>query len=503
MNRLFDTPLEQLLADAWRGIDTKARAAFFVAVAVSLLAFGFEMTNLTLHHDDVVQIFIEDTILGHYLGRFGTGWLHYYTQGAHIMPFLQMAQGIVIMAVYGVLVARFWGARSTPDLALVACIACVFPYLAQVYQYNSTQATYSVAHLMAAAAVVLSVRRSLWALLASALLYLGAFSIYQGVAANAATIFFVWWLMRLLRPIDGQNTSARGVATEAAWAAGAALLGGALYYAAVSQMTIAFDGYQSAEKALRPGGGVDLGRSVPAIIAASRSSYLWPETYIPGFLKSLQMVFVGGMALACLLLPRTWLQRLLALALLPVVLISPRLLQLMHAEGRFHELTLTAYALVFAAAVLAVRQAGPVLLRNAAMLGGALLVGGYVVQCAWISTINHLNTQAHLSTTTQVLARLRSMPDAGWDGRKVVVVGEYDMREDYPFKRATGVASEFMRAHHMNLMARLLRDEASFVKASDATPAAIGFAQAHPPWPHPASVGVVEGTAVVVLSKPK
>ncbi len=127
MKSLINTPLEQMTADWWGGIDDACKKAFFVAVVVNVLAFGFEMTNLSLHHDDVAQIFIEDTILGHYLGRFGVGWLYYYTQNHYFMPFLQLAEGIVLMSVYGVVVARFWGARRAIDIALIAAIVCVFP----------------------------------------------------------------------------------------------------------------------------------------------------------------------------------------------------------------------------------------------------------------------------------------------------------------------------------------------------------------------------------------
>ena len=128
MKSLINTPLERMTADWWGGIDDACKKAFFVAVVVNMLAFGFEMTNLSLHHDDVAQIFIEDTILGHYLGRFGVGWLYYYTQNHYFMPFLQLAEGIVLMSVYGVVVARFWGARKAIDIALITAIVCVFPW---------------------------------------------------------------------------------------------------------------------------------------------------------------------------------------------------------------------------------------------------------------------------------------------------------------------------------------------------------------------------------------
>ena len=186
MKSLINTPLEQIAADWWGGIDDACKKAFFVALAVNVLAFGFEMTNLTLHHDDVPQLFIEDTILGHYLGRFGVGWLYYYTQNHYFMPFLQLAEGIVLMSVYGMVVARFWGARKAIDIALIAAIVCVFPYMAQTYQYNTSMVANPLAHLLAAAAVVFSTRATVKSVIIAAALFVAAFSIYQAVAANAS-----------------------------------------------------------------------------------------------------------------------------------------------------------------------------------------------------------------------------------------------------------------------------------------------------------------------------
>src|SRR2546427_5709582 len=171
MTSLANTPLEHIASSWWGRIDDGCRKAFFATLIVNVLAFGFEMTNLTLHHDDVIHIFIQDTILGHYLGRPGFGWLHYYTQNHYIMPFLQMTEGIVMMSVYGVLVAYFWGARKPMDIALIAAIVCVFPYMAQVYQYNTSMAPFALAHLLAALAVVLSTRATFRHAAIAAVLY--------------------------------------------------------------------------------------------------------------------------------------------------------------------------------------------------------------------------------------------------------------------------------------------------------------------------------------------
>ena len=43
-----------------------------------------------------------------------------------------------------------------PAIALVSAIMCVFPYMAHIYQYNTTMAPYPAAHLLAALAIVLA-----------------------------------------------------------------------------------------------------------------------------------------------------------------------------------------------------------------------------------------------------------------------------------------------------------------------------------------------------------
>jgi hypothetical protein len=281
----------------------------------------------------------------------------------------------------------------------------------------------------------------------------------------------------------------------------AAIAGGVVYLTGVSFMDIQFDSYQSAEKAFSLGGGVQLTYAVPEILRGTRAFFSWPESYFPNYLKRLQLIFVAGAAICCIWLPRGVWAKVGAIAILGLACFAPRVLQLLHAEGRYHNLALTGYALVIAGAVMIINRAGPTLLRNASAVLAFVLIAGYVIQCNWVSTVNHLNTVAHFHTVTQILARIRSLPDGQWDGRTIAVVGSYDMRSDYPFNPATGVATEFIDAAHMDKVARLLREEAVFVQADGDMPQILESVSARPPWPHPASVSVVGGVGVVVLSK--
>src|SRR5512139_2262311 len=98
---LARTPLDAWLAERWSGIDPVPKLAFFIAACVSLLAFGFEMTNLTLHHDDLNHLFVQKPLVGYYLGRFVHAGFFFYVQQGQFAPFLHMTVGLLLMCAYG------------------------------------------------------------------------------------------------------------------------------------------------------------------------------------------------------------------------------------------------------------------------------------------------------------------------------------------------------------------------------------------------------------------
>jgi hypothetical protein len=502
MRTFFTKPLDVTISSLWNAIDPAYRKAFFFIVLINVLAFGFEMTNLTLTHDDIGQILIQDQILGHWLGRFGQGWLYYIGHNHHFMPFLQMAEAIVIMAIYGLVICRLWGVKNTLDLVLISAILTVFPYMAQIYSYNTGTATYPIAHLLAALAVSLSIRATFGAVAAAAVLYLAAFSIYQSVIANAATIFIFWVLFRLFVEPDPNKLFFRSIVRSALAALLAVGIGGLIYVLIVLSLNIDFPTEHNVEKAFSIKGGIDISFALSEVIRGTRAFLFWPQAYFPDYLKTIQLIFIGCVAILCLMVPKKIGTKIAAIVILGFSIFAPRLLQILHPEGNYHALALTAYAVVIGGLVMLVTKAGSSILRNLSSVLVVVLIAGYIMQCNWISTVNYLNTQAHYSTMTQILARTRSLPAEGWDGKKLVVVGSYKMSFDYPFRGATGVAREYITSHHFRRFTRLLRDEIVVLRPEEAPPSALHYAATHEPWPHPSSASVVDGVAVVILSKP-
>jgi len=502
MTPVLTTPLDDTFGRLWSAIPPVYKKAWVALTLLHLMAFGFEMTNLTLHHDDLAQIFIQDTILGHYLGRFGTGWLHYYTQGAYFMPFWQMAQAIVMMSLYALIVGHLWGLRRAFDLIMVGGLMVVFPYMAHVYQYNTTMATYTVAHVLAALSIYLSVKARVLSVVLAAVCLFFAFSIYQSVANNAAAIFLVWLLLRWIDPSSEAREENRLWRPTLATAL-AGLTGGLAYVGVVKTMDIPFDAYQGAGEAFDLGRGLDIHAAVSALVHGSRAFYLWPEHYLPMSMKGLQLILLLGGLLACLWIPRKATDKSVAAALYLLILFSPRLLQALHPHGHYHQLTLTAYAVVIAGAATLLLRIPLVWIGNGTRLVTTFLIIGYLIQCNWISTVNFLNTQAHFYNFGQIMARVRSLPPESWDGQTIVVVGRYEMSGEHPYRPATGVASRFLDAEHMDYMARLLRDPIRVVAAAGRYAWAREYAEHRPVWPAGGSIFPMNHVAVVILSPPK
>lgn len=500
MTFLYNKPLDRSLADWWKSINQPYKLSFLIVMGINILAFGFEMSNLTMHHDDVAHIFIQDTILGHYVGRFGLGWLNYYVQNAYFVPFLQMLEGIIFMTAYALLVAYFWGIRKTMDIVLVASIICVFPYMGQLFQYNTAMATYSLAHFLSVLAVYLSTRATIRHGVISVFVFAASFSIYQGVIANSATIFIFWILCQLLFDKDNHTFQFRDILQKSAATLISVISGSLIYIAAVSFLDLQLDSHQGADQAFTLGDGLNIQYALSKIIHGTRSFFLWPENYFPNYLKKLQLVFLACAGLLCLWIPKRISGKIVVTSVFVLASLSPRLLQLLHPEGNYHNLTLTAYALFIAGAVMIINRAGPIVIRNLSTVLCIVLIGGYLLQCNWISTVNYLNTLAHYTTLTQILTRVRSLPEPNWDGKKIAVIGSYKMPSVYPFKKAMGVASDYIDANHIQALARLMRENVTFIKAGTHTPGVLEYAATNSPWPHPGSVGVVNGMGVVILS---
>lgn len=495
------SPLENIVSTAWLSIPAAYRMALVVTLLVNLAAYGFHMTNLSFHHDDVGQFFRLDGRMGHQLGRYGYSWLHHYVQGDYYLPFLQLLEAIILTTTYGLVVAHAFGLRRTADVAIAASIVSVFPYMAQLYHYDTAAFPFSVAHLLAGLGALLSLNHRRIGVVVAALLYAAAFAIYQSVLGNALAIVAFAAIFRLIAANDKDSAQGDNVALVLLRALIAIVSGGLLYVLIVKFSGVPVDSYQGADKAFSIGSGIDLPLSLSVVLKATKGALVWPENYFPLWAKQLQQVLIAMAGLYCLVSAVDVRRKCAVLILLALGLMAPRALQFLHPHGAFHNLTLTAYAVVIAGVFGIVARCSGTVVRNLALLAACLIVYAYVVQANWMATVNYLNWNAHQLTMSRILARVDALGPGGWDGRTVAVHGKLNLVDSYPYKKETGVAVSFIDEEHFQKFARLLRQDVQVVRSKEMSAELLRSVAELPTWPAAGSVQLVGNTAVVVLSR--
>src|SRR5262249_30991211 len=155
------------------------------------------------------------------------------------------------------------------------------------------------------------------------------------------------------------------------------------------------DTIHSSEEAFQLRGALTPMQGIVEIVQGTRSFLLWPENYFPNYLKAMQLAFLGVAGLFCLWVPKGIGNKIGAVVLLRIATFTPRILQVLAPKGHFHSLTLTAYAILFAGAVMVIHRTGRIFTRNLSLILATFLIAGYLIQCNWISTVNYLNMLAH------------------------------------------------------------------------------------------------------------
>lgn len=500
---LAHRPIDDTIAAAWQAIPLPHRRALLTILLVNFAAFGYEMANLSFHHDDVIQFFRPDATLGHQLGRIGYSWLHFYVEGNYYLPFLQLLQGILCTSVYALLAASAWRIERSADIAAVGAVICIYPYMAQLYQYDTSAFPFALAHLLAGLAALSTLRSTVARVLAAAALYAAAFSIYQSVIANALCLMAFAMVVRAMKTRASGNFVSRDNLRDALGALLAVIGGGLLYLLLIKVSGIHIDSYQDADKAFSLSDGIQPALAFERLVTGSRNSLLWPENYFPLWLKQIQIALLLVAGTVCALVPRTASAKAGALVFFGLGVLAPRALQMLHPTGSFHNLTLTAYATLTAASLMIVLHAGATLLRNLAIVAALVLNFGYLLQANWMSTVNGLNWTAHQITMSQILARVQQLPTNDWDGKTVAVVGRLEFPDRYPFAKQTGMAVSFVDEEHFTNLSRLMRQDLQVRRSRDLPEAMRRRAAATAPWPAVESVSAVDGMALVVLSPPQ
>jgi hypothetical protein len=498
----LNQPIEQLMASLWMRIPQEYRRATPWIILIGILGYGFEMTNLSLHHDDVVQFFHTDRI-GHALGRFGYSWIHYYIQQGFYAPFFQVFLGILALTIYGLCVAATWKISRTIDVVLIASMLAVFPYMAQHYSYNTSLLPFSIAHALSAFAILLCVNFTISRFLLAVVLLGFSFSIYQSVIGNAIALACFAAVATLTSANNQTLSITAGLSRTLAIPLLGIIFGGLLYLGLVAMLGLPSDPYQHADKAFTLSDGLNLGTSIQLIVQGTRSFLFWPENYFPADLKAIQLGLIAAAALVWVFQPVSVGKKVAAAVCAAGGILAPRALQFLHPEGTFHNLTLTAYGIVVAGTVMVALRSRSIFWRNLICAAAAVLIFKYVMLSNWISTVNYLNFSAHQSVLTQILTRITDFPPATITRPEVAVIGKLKMPDAYPFLPQTGIATDYIDLAHLGKFSAVMGQPIKFVGEDQLPEQVREIAKNAPEWPAPGSTFSANGMAIVVLSHKK
>ena len=140
--------------------DNVEATAMAVALALAVIAFGFELSNPTLGIDDFAHLGMPFGWDPFYIGRgsWGTLLVQYLTPGGWITPFVSLVIGLVLQLLAAVLVGWALGVRGLPPLqqALLYALFVAFPYFACQMAFDYVQIAYPLASLLMVCGILLA-----------------------------------------------------------------------------------------------------------------------------------------------------------------------------------------------------------------------------------------------------------------------------------------------------------------------------------------------------------
>lgn len=175
-------------------------------------------------------------------------------------------------------------------------------------------------------------------------------------------------------------------------------------------------------------------------------------------------------------------------------------MQLIHPHYDYHDMTLTAYAISIAGSLTIINKAGNIIYRNIGNLIAIIMIWSYIIQCNWVSTVNHFNNIAHFSIMTEVFSRAGTAKPESWDGKTIIVDGKYKMLSSYPYRKAGGVSPEYIDEEHMQSLTTLLRRDISIISIGNSDLSFQKLAKSLPVWPASGSLVIKDGIAIVKMS---
>lgn len=497
---LFGRPLD----DPDRNVAKACTWAF----VVSVLAFGFELTNPTLGIDDTLYLDLPTQWDPFWVtrGMWGGLLVHAVLPGNWIVPFVTLLLALLLYLLTVVVAGWVWclSNGSVARLFILYSIYATFPFLAEQMAFSHLQVPYPLASFLVVASVALvhSTQRLGWRTwVALAFLVLGI-STYQGSLSVLAVLIVMMPVFGLADP--ERTSSPRLTPAKATLRLGTLIGSGAALYYLLSKALLWLFKYQAQSEYYSVSLQFDFWNRLPFILGQIVYLLLGTGDFIPAL--PLLAFFGLSLTMGFLILTKrtlTWPSRLTAFAFLGASFIAPFSVLFIHEGGLAPRSTIGLGLLwsgIFALASEWFQASG----RKIVMATILFVLASFVFHINSMFYSQFLVSEADRFMMNRIVERVSLLPTTRVaEKTAVIMAGSYthpQLPHMHHFKGSVLGFSEFewdsgnpyrmlALAHSMGLGDYdLVIDEDLERRLKDAS---------HPSWPHPDSV-FLDGNRVVV-----
>ena len=498
--------LSNLIIEKWKSISPASKSLFYLIMILQFASFGFEMTNLAFNHDDTTQFLFSSPYWAWSSGRWALGLFRYYVLNSYFMPFLSFGIAFVLMYLYGLMICKIWEVNDGPAMVFLIGILVTFPYMSNAYSYNTSVVPFALAHCLAALGVFFSLKKSLYYFMVSIVFICISVSIYQSLLLNILVIMGFVLFFQIFKKQSVKIISLNFFKMFLSVAFGSIFyyisIKLSLYFSGIKKLTT----YQGADKMFEYSFS-KLHLGFLKSIALYKNIFLKQQSYFPSYAKNILLaLFVIAITSIIIKKCSSPIRAIMLSSLLICLSFIPCVLQVIHPAGRYHVLTLTSVAVLFAGITAIIFINKWTFLKNISVILIVFVLYIFACENNRKSVISLQSTRAEQMLASRMLARAEALPEYFQMEKKTFVfIGKLPRHEidcEYPFLSSVGVGGYRLNGPRGWAVLRLLR-----TKVYPPTAKQIQVAKDHIKsrrgWPHLDSVFIVDNIVVVILSNPQ
>lgn len=230
------------VAGWWR----RSGTLFIFLLSVSVVCFGIDLFNLSISVDEEIAVLARRPVTEWiHQDRWGMYLIHAWLLPSPGLPFISLLIGLIANALVGVLLVSLWGGLGSTRGFVAGAFIVSTPVLGFVMHFNTSQYGFFIGLLAASLAVACYARGGAIRVVIGWVLLVFAVSVYQAVAFAALTAYLTWILSHLSQGSPAWSRpviAVRSLGLFVVWFVGG-LVGHKLSTSVIRAMSVSDGGY--------------------------------------------------------------------------------------------------------------------------------------------------------------------------------------------------------------------------------------------------------------------